>query len=78
MEHPYHTLLPVYMQRALRDAAALERIETLDATIRALHEQRPERFHDETSVAKRRFYNEPRQGVPYASFVVPLAGMSRA
>lgn len=79
MDRPYHTLLPVYMQRALRDAAALERIEAVDATVRALQEQTPERFHNENTVARRRFYNEPRQSIPCASFVVPIpAGMSRA
>ena len=71
MKHPYHTLLPVHMQKALMSAAATERIEMIDVTARELHAEAPHRFHDEKSVSLRRFYHEPRQNIPNAGFVVP-------
>ena len=78
MKHPYHTLLPVHMQKALMTAAALERIEMIDTTARELHEEAPYRFHDENTVTYRTFYHEPRQLVPNAGFVVPYPGTNRS
>lgn len=71
MKHPFHTLLPVHMQKVLMDAAATERIEFIDSTVRELHAEAPHKFHDEHSVSLRRFYNEPRQLVPSAGCVIP-------
>ena len=72
MKHPFHTLLPVHMQKALMSAAALERIEMIDITARELHAEAPHKFHDEKkSVALRRFYHEPRQLVPNAGYIFP-------
>ena len=76
MKHQYHTLLPVHMQASLMTAAATQNMEAIDAAASALHTAAPNRFHDNQSVALRKFYHEPRQIVPNAGFVVayPLNG----
>ena len=71
MKHPFHTLLTTQMQTSLMEAAATERMEFIDSTVRELHAIAPYKFHDEKSVSLRRFYNEPRQLVPNAGCVIP-------
>jgi len=75
MKHAYHSLLPVHLQHQLMIATP----GTVDATIKAVQDSAPFLFHDETTVARRRFYHEPRQLVPNAGCVVPFpTGMNRA
>jgi hypothetical protein len=70
MKHPYHTLLPVHMQKSLMDVAAIGRVDLIDSVARDLQTAAPHRFQDENSVALRRFYHEPRQLVPKAGYIV--------
>jgi hypothetical protein len=77
MKHPYHTLLPTYLQKFLMDAAAVGLAE-IDKVASEMREVSPQRFHDSKSVELRVFYNEPRQSVPNAGFIVPYPTRTRA
>lgn len=77
MKHPHHTLLPTYMQKFLTDAVEGGLAE-IDKVASELREVSPQRFHDSNSVGLRVFYNEPRQSVPYARFIVPYPSRTRA
>ncbi len=67
MKHAYHSMLPVHLQHQLMIATP----GTLDLTIKTVQEAAPERFHTGDTVARRRFYHEPRQLVPNAGCVIP-------
>lgn len=75
MKHPYHTLLPVYMQESLMAAAETKSTEAIEAAARDLRFAAPYRFHDEASEKLRTFYHEPRQNAPNAGFVVAFKGL---
>lgn len=77
MKHPYHTLLPTYMQKFLMDAVE-GGVAEIDKVASELREVSPQRFHDIKSVELRVFYNEPRQSVPNAGFIVPYPSRTRA
>lgn len=77
MKHPYHTLLPTYMQKFLMDAVE-GGVAEIDKVASELREVSPQRFHDNKSVELRVFYNEPRQSVPNAGFIVPYPSRTRA
>lgn len=78
-KHPHHTLLPIHLQNALMSAATSGRIEFLDRTIKDVYEAIPQKFHTEQSVSERRFFNEPRQLLPNAGYVMPFPlGISRS
>lgn len=74
MKHPYHNLLPIYMQEQLMQAAATGSIERIDSVAEDLRDAAPKAFLSEKSIARRMFYHEPRQSVPMAGFVVPFRG----
>ena len=77
MKHPYHTLLPTYMQKFLMDAVE-GGVAEIDKVASELREVSPQRFHDNKSVELRVFYNEPRQSVPNAGFIMPYPFRTRA
>jgi hypothetical protein len=77
MKHPYHTLLPTYMQKFLMDAVE-GGVAEIDKVASELREVSPQRFHDIKSVELRVFYNEPRQSVPNAGFITPYPSRTRA
>ena len=77
MKHPYHTLLPTYLQKFLMDAAVVGLAE-IDKVVSEMREVSPQRFHDNKSVGLRVFHNEPRQSVPNAGFIVPYPTRTRA
>lgn len=77
MKHPYHTLLPTYMQKFLMDAVE-GGVAEIDKVASELREVSPQRFHDNKSVELRVFYNEPRQSVPNAGFIMPYPSRTRA
>jgi hypothetical protein len=77
MKHPYHTLLPTYMQKFLMDAVE-GGVAEIDKVASELREVSPQRFHDTKSVELRVFYNEPRQNVPNAGFIMPYPSRTRA
>jgi len=77
MKHPYHTLLPTYMQKFLMDAVE-GGVAEIDKVASELREVSPQRFHDIKSVELRVFYNEPRQSVPNAGFIMPYPSRTRA
>jgi hypothetical protein len=77
MKHPYHTLLPTYLQKFLMDAVKGGILE-IDKVASEMREVSPQRFHDSKSVELRVFYNEPRQSVPSAGFIVPYPTRTRA
>jgi hypothetical protein len=77
MKHPYHTLLPTYMQKFLMDAVE-GGVAEIDKVASELREVSPQRFHDNKSVELRVFYNEPRQNVPNAGFIMPYPSRTRA
>jgi hypothetical protein len=78
MKHPHHSLLPIHLQNALMSAASSERMEFIDQAIRDVYQAMPQKFHNEKTIAERKFYNEPRRIVPNAGFVIPLsAGVDR-
>ena len=77
MKHPYHTLLPTYMQKFLMDAVE-GGVAEIDKVASEMREVSPQRFHDNKSVELRVFYNEPRQSVPNAGFIVPYPTRTRA
>jgi hypothetical protein len=52
------------------DAAATKSIIEIDNAARALHAAAPYKFHNDESVALRKFFHEPRQIVPNAGFVM--------
>ena len=77
--HPFHTMLPKHLQVWLRAAsvhpaetATVKDLEALAAVIKDVQTQDPQKFHDEGTLALRRFHHEPRQIIPMAGFVVPL------
>ena len=74
MKHPYHTMLPKYLQDLLRDAAATEREDLISSTVREVQASLSQRFHNNDTVALRTFHHEPRMLVPNAGFVVGYAG----
>ena len=77
MKHPYHTLLPTYMQKFLMDAVE-GGVAEIDKVASELREVSPQRFHDNKSVELRVFHNEPRQSVPNAGFIMPYPSRTRA
>jgi len=77
MKHPYHTLLPTYLQKFLMDATK-GGVAEIDKVASEMREVSPQRFHDNKSVELRVFYNEPRQSVPNAGFIVPYPVRTRA
>jgi hypothetical protein len=53
-------------------------MEFIDQAIRDVQQAMPQKFHNEKTIAERKFYNEPRRIVPNAGFVIPLsAGVDR-
>jgi hypothetical protein len=52
-----HTLLPIQLQNNLKFAA---KTSILDATIRRVHEERPDLFHTEKTLGSRVFFDQPR------------------
>ena len=77
MKHPYHILLPTYMQKFLMDAVE-GGVAEIDKVASELREVSPQRFHDIKSVELRVFHNEPRQSVPNAGFITPYPTRTRA
>jgi len=77
--YPFHTMLPRHLQGWLMAAsvypcegATLKDLETLDAVIRDVQTQAPQKFHDAGTLTLRRFHHEPRQSIAMAGFEVPL------
>jgi hypothetical protein len=54
-------------------------MEFLDRTIKDVYDAIPQKFHTEKTVSERRFFNEPRQLLPNAGYVMPFPpGISRS
>ena len=53
-------------------------VAEIDKVASELREVSPQRFHDTKSVELRVFYNEPRQSVPNAGFIMPYPSRTRA
>lgn len=78
-KHPHHTMLPVHLQNMLMSAAASGRAEVVDRAIKDVYETMPHKFHTEKTISDRRFFNEPRQLLPNAGYVMPTPpGLSRS
>ena len=76
MKYAYHSLLPTFMQDILMAAGPTD--ESVNAAIKEVYQMMPQKFHNETTVASRKFYHEPRRIVPNAGFNISIpVGMSR-
>lgn len=71
MKYAYNTLIPKHIQNELMTSAEAGRIDLIDRAAQEAAASMPHLFHNEQTLARRTFHNEPRQLVPNAGFNVP-------
>lgn len=59
IDRSFHSLLSTQHQSMLKTAYEMDKLDILDATIKQVMEEAPDRFHTDESLETRVFYDEP-------------------
>jgi hypothetical protein len=67
MSHPFHSLLPLYLQSELREATP----RNLDSVVKSMQDTHPQFFQNDKTLNDRVFLNEPRGHIYGGTFIHP-------